>query len=522
MKHLVPIIKEVELDLRSSNKLSRSTLEKMSELSNWDLKIVQDAMLRVNIFMQSNNNNFVYKYYEDTISDYNFYKNSNYKPVDLIIASLRRDQSDTAMTDAANRLYIPNNISKDVFEIWGMLVTQARNLAVKEALKRNAKFLLFIDDDIVAPNNALLKLFELYSKYPDRLVYAGEYFKKIRPEVSAHDYDNEEFNGEESIRELDLCAMGFTLIDIDTVSQKVPFPLFWEFGAPDGYWSMGEDAFFTNNLIEYCKVKPLLDKSIKLLHYDKTWKQFYGERDKQVTYATNWIPDIEHFERLRVPPKYPHIGICIPRRTESSPLAVNLNNLPVLRGYRTSLFNITNLPVDEARTNLVQQCLKNNCDYVLFIDDDVVPPIDGLVKLIEHIEKDHIDIISGDYPLKGDIIHSIHLQLDEDGMVNELERINHKSNLIKNNWLIGLGFVLIDVNIFKQARPPWFLCHSKNPNNQNSVNEDAHFSELCHQNGFNIYIDRDIKCLHLDFENQKVYSFDENYDPTKYAGFLKQ
>ncbi len=316
MKHLIEIIKQVELDIRSSNQMSRDTLEKLTELNEWDYKIVQDAILRIRMFIQSGDPNFVYKYYENIIDDYSFYKHKNYKPVDLLIACLRRDQFDTSMTDAYNRLYCPNEVSKDVLDIWGLPVTQARNLAVKEALKRNAKFLLFIDDDIVAPNNALVKLLDLQNQYPEHLVYAGEYYKKlpgIDKNISAHDYDNNiRFDNRKDVRELDLCAMGFTLIDIDMVSQKVPFPLFWEFGAPDGYWSMGEDAFFTKNLFEYCKVKPLLDKSIKLLHYDKIWKRMYGERDKKLVYATNKIVDLDHFERLRVPEKYPHIGICIP------------------------------------------------------------------------------------------------------------------------------------------------------------------------------------------------------------------
>ncbi len=527
MKHLIEIIKQVELDIRSSNQMSRDTLEKLTELNEWDYKIVQDAILRIRMFIQSGDPNFVYKYYENIIDDYSFYKHKNYKPVDLLIACLRRDQFDTSMTDAYNRLYCPNEVSKDVLDIWGLPVTQARNLAVKEALKRNAKFLLFIDDDIVAPNNALVKLLDLQNQYPEHLVYAGEYYKKlpgIDKNISAHDYDNNiRFDNRKDVRELDLCAMGFTLIDIDMVSQKVPFPLFWEFGAPDGYWSMGEDAFFTKNLFEYCKVKPLLDKSIKLLHYDKIWKRMYGERDKKLVYATNKIVDLDHFERLRVPEKYPHIGICIPTRDKSSPLAVNLNKLPVPRGYRTSLFTVSNLLVDEARINLVQQCLDNDCDYVLFIDDDIVPPIDGFFKLVEHIEKDDIDIISGDYPLKGLVKNSIHLQLDSQNMVQELERcdtiINDNLQLVKNNWLIGLGFCLIDINFFKQAQPPWFKCHSKNPVTENDVNEDAHFSELAHENGFNIYIDRSLKCLHLDFQNQIVYSLDDTYDISEYAGF---
>jgi hypothetical protein len=244
----------------------------------------------------------------------------------------------------------------------------------------------------------------------------------------------------------------------------------------------------------------------------------FGERDKEVTYATNAIETLDQFERLRVPNKYPKIGIGIPTREENSPIACKLEKLHCLRGYQTTLLRTWGKPVDEARNDLVNQAIKEQCDYLLFIDDDIVPPQDGLCNLIEHIEKENIDVVSGDYLLKGKPEQSIHLQLDKEGMVNELERIKDLPEFYKVNWLIGLGFCLIDMKVFKQMRQPWFLCHSKNVNTDGGVNEDAHFSELVMENGFKIWVDRTIQCLHIDFKNQKVFSFDKMYDLRDYAG----
>ncbi len=543
MKHLSNLIKKIEIDIRSSNLISKENYILLAELPEWDYRIIQDAILRIRMAISKNDMNFVYKLYQNQ-KDSSFYKDQNHKKVDLIIAALRRDQNDTSLTDAYNRLYIPNNIKHDIFEIWGLQVTEARNLAVKEALKRGAKYLLFIDDDIVAPNNALVKLLKLAQLYPEKLAWAGQYYKKIEPLDSAHDLavkDNK-LNKDNNLFELDLCAMGFTLIDIETICKKVPLPLFWEFGAEDGYWSMGEDAFFTNNILEYFNTKPILDNSIKLLHYDKIWKRSYGKRDTEVTYATAWIEDLDHFERCRVPNKFPKVSIAIPTREKESPVGANLQKLPILRGYQTEVITISGLPVDQARTNLVQQALDNNSNYILFIDDDIVPPIDGFVRLLEHIENGYlnsetneiekIDIISGDYLLKGIPEHSVHLQLNKDGIITELNRMKDFNGKVQNNqlyksdWLIGLGFCLIDLDLFKQARQPWFKCHTKNAHrikDQESlnINEDAHFTELAFQNGFNVFIDPTIQCLHLDFEKKQVYSYDKNYQTNinMYAGF---
>ena len=109
-----------------------------------------------------------------------------------------------------NRLYVPSQYTKDVFEVYGLPVTQARNLAIKHASKLKAKYILFVDDDIVAPNNALSLLLELIERTRVPMV-AGDYVRKIQPFDSAHVKGTEISEG---LYEAELCAMGFTLIDI--------------------------------------------------------------------------------------------------------------------------------------------------------------------------------------------------------------------------------------------------------------------------------------------------------------------
>lgn len=516
MRHLINLIKEVELEMRSnSGKIeSKELWLKLSELPDWDYRIIQDAMLRINIFIHNSDSNFVYKYYKNLTSSFKF---NSHEKLDLLICCTKRDEHDIMLTDAWNRLYVPQNIKHEVIEVWGMEVVQARNFCIKEALKRNANYVLFIDDDIVAPNNGLIKLFQLLET-KDTVCVAGNYYKKIEPLESAHHFlekDGEELLNE--VKKVDLCAFGFTLIDLKSISYNVPIPLFHAFGDKSGkFWSLGEDAFFSKNIYEYTKKDIYVDTSIECLHYDKTWKRFYGTRDKQVTYASNTIETFEQFNRMRVPAKYPLIAICIPTRYQNSPLATNLAKLPCLRGYRTELVRCWELPVDQARTYLVQEALKMNADYVLFIDDDVCLPIDGLTKLITNIEKNNIDIITGDYIIKNKPEHSIHLQLNEKGMVNELERIENQDSLIKSNWLIGLGCCLINIDLFKQAKPPWFVCHTGT--NDEGSSEDSHLTEMSFINGFNVYIDKSIKCLHIDFKTKQVWSIND-YDFNDYCTF---
>lgn len=513
MKSLIPLLKEVELTLRAGLSIYKDLFEKLAELSDWQYRIVQDFILRVNMAIQRGDLNFQYKYFETKTKDVVL---SRVKQCDLFIATLKRERTDTVLTDVINRLVIPKELNWRNIDMWGMQVTHARNTAVVEACKLGAKYLLFIDDDIVAPNNALMKLYDIIKKY-DWPVVAGDYNRKIEPQMSAHG-NLEEFEGE--LHKTDLCAMGFTLINIEKVSEKVPFPLFWEFGAPDGYWSMGEDAFFTRNVLEYLgkEYKPIVDTSIKLLHYDKVWKKMFGERDMDVTYASNAILDKDQFRDIRKPPKFPSVLIGIPTRKKGDPIACNLNKLLLLRGYRSEFYNVTDLDIDKARINCAEEAIKGDYDYLLFIDDDIIPPEDGLCKLLDHMERNiTAGVVSGDYLLKGKVSHSAHLQLDKDGICTELNRISDTSNIIESNWMIGLGFALINTEVFKQIRQPWFLNNSDK--DETNVGEDAFFTELVLQSGYKILIDRTIQCVHMEYSNQTVYGYELFLDREKMACF---
>lgn len=511
MKLLIPLLKEIELNLRANIQFNKELYTQLSQLSDWEYRIIQDFILKVNLYIKNNNYNFVYKIYEQNME----FPNYKYdQKIDLLIAILKRDKDDVILTDVYNRLPIPSNLTYDFLEVWGQTVTYGRNFAISEALKRNCKYILFIDDDIIAPQGSIIQLYNSLIESNSKVI-SGQYYRKTTPLMSAH---GNLILIENNLYSTDMCAMGFTLIDLEFVVSNIPMPLFWEFIAPDGYWSMGEDAFFSKNFIEYTSLFPIVDTSIKLLHYDKNWKKWYGIKDNDKIYASNTIDSIDKFEQLRKPPKFPLISICIPTRQDSDIIGCNLNNMLLLRGYRNEVLRVSGMPVDDARTYLVENAIKIDSDYILFIDDDIVPPIDGICKMLTLLETNNeIGAVSGDYYLKGNPSYSVHLQLNDNGIVKELEQVNCR-DIIENNWLVGFGFVIIRSEFFKQARKPWFKCHSKNIKNI-EVNEDAHCTELLFINGYKVIIDKSIKCLHLDYNNKCIYSNLREIDYTKYAGF---
>jgi len=501
----IDLLKEIEIELRSQSMLSRATWEKLSDLTDWELRIVQDFILRVELAKQHNDLNFVYRRY-----DIEQPRRRDVPSKDLLIVTLKRNEKDTALTDATNRLVVPTHLKFDTLVIWGMSVTAGRNFAIEHALTHNFDHVLFIDDDIIAPNTALVHLWDLmyntdlppevlkYTNGSRPLVVASNYYRKCEPLISAHVY--------EQVSETlgvctSVCAMGFTLINVKEIARSVPLPLFWEFGAPDGYWTMGEDAFFTRNLIERLHTHPIVDLSTECLHYDKQWKRVFGRRDPDVTYATGMILD---FETIRVPPAYPLILVGIPTRTSTSPIAVDLTKMELLRGYRTDVVRVSGYPVDEARNILARKALEMGAEYLLFIDDDVIPPVEGLNNLIRLIEQDKsIGMVVGEYTTKGADFWSAHLVLHpETGVVTEVDRV-YTSGVVECNWLTGLGFALIRTEVFRQLTYPWFKCITHRGDKE--LNEDAWFCEKLLHNGYRILIDIDTPCLHVNWSTGEVF-----------------
>jgi hypothetical protein len=520
MNHLQTLMKVIEIELRSGIvNFTKETWEKMSELSEWDYQIIQAFVTHVNLAIKNGDMNFVYKKFkQDSIV-------RNKKRFDVLIACLKRNQHDLILTDVGNRLVIPQGISHKYIEVWGMEVDQARNYAVQKCFEFGCDYLLFIDDDMIVENTAFVKLWELKNN-TNRLVVSANYQKKADYEVTAHGnlYDTEYGD---NIKETDLCAMGFTLININEISKTVPAPYFFIFKAPDGLWAMGEDAFFSKNFIEYCNEKPIIDTSFSILHYDKVWKKLFGKRNSNITYATNRVKTFEEFDHIRVPPQYPLINICIPKRREQDPVATNLDRLLALRGYKVETNSVYGLNVDQARNELAVNSVRLSSKYTLFIDDDIILPEDALIKMLEVMEADkdkEIGMVVGDYLLKGKIPHSAHLQLNSKGLVTELNRIKDLPDELDSNWLVGLGCALIRTEVFRQIQYPYFMCINKKLNRlgadleeDGGINEDAYFTEALFGNGYKVKILNDVKCIHVNFNNNTMYGYDKEFSVNKYA-----
>lgn len=216
---------------------------------------------------------------------------------------------------------------------------------------------------------------------------------------------------------------------------------------------------------------------------------------------------------------YDLISICVPYNGDWSPewienIYVKLKYIPVNWARKLTLFcKVPSLPV--ARDILITEALKANSDYILFLDTDHVleNPTDSneaLKILYQCINKDkdssHLDyksgkIVSGLYRAKQKIgfNYAMWLRHYEDNKLKGYLPIKDWNGNWLNVNVTGMGFCLIDANIFKEIPKPWFHWEIAE-----DISEDFYFFEKAKQYGYDTHVFTDVKLSHIGKLKVKV------------------
>lgn len=142
--------------------------------------------------------------------------------------------------------------------------------------------------------------------------------------------------------------------------------------------------------------------------------------------------------------------------------------------------------------------LELGATHLLFWDDDVIPPPDGLYRLLAH----DVDIVSGFYTTRHAPVTPVAFRLTEGGSYQSIEEFHDGLQEVDG---IGAGFVLIKRRVFEQMEPPWFqfIC---TPDVRRNISEDLYFCRMAQQAGFRIHLDFDVQCQHI---GQHIYDLSD-------------
>ncbi len=174
----------------------------------------------------------------------------------------------------------------------------------------------------------------------------------------------------------------------------------------------------------------------------------------------------------------------------------------------TRLFMI-GMEVGEAYTNAINFILSNpdlsKWKYILTLEEDNMPPQDGLLKLYENIED--YAAIGGLYWTKGEGGQPMIYGDPNDSEFNFRPQMPTAEIQPCNG--LGMGFTLFKMDIFKDSRleMPWFktLQEWDSSKGARGYTQDLYFFEKIHKLGYKVACDTRVKVGHYDVDQDVVW-----------------
>ena len=182
-------------------------------------------------------------------------------------------------------------------------------------------------------------------------------------------------------------------------------------------------------------------------------------------------------------------------------------NFPPPHGF--ALNSPRRMSIDRMRNMTAKIALEWEADYLMFIDDDIVIPIDSFPKMLAHDK----DIVAGWTIIRGHPFFNMFFRFI-DKEEKKLKQCQHwEQNEIVNNCIdvdaVGFSCALIKTSLLKKVPPPWFVTGPYNT-------EDIYFCIKAKEfvPNVSIVVDLSIKTAHAlgteyidpdNLENYKTY-----------------
>ena len=152
--------------------------------------------------------------------------------------------------------------------------------------------------------------------------------------------------------------------------------------------------------------------------------------------------------------------------------------------------------IAENRNYCVVQALKNNSDYLLFVDDDMTFPADTLRRLLSH-DKEVIGVNS--YSRCLPLSSTVGL-MDAKGEYKHPDKHTAWEMQIPDGlfkaYFVGAGVLLIKMTVFNRIKKPYFK-FTTDKNGQIIHGEDGYFCNQVKKAGMDVWCDGSIPIGHL-------------------------
>lgn len=154
------------------------------------------------------------------------------------------------------------------------------------------------------------------------------------------------------------------------------------------------------------------------------------------------------------------------------------------------------LPHARAREDILRLCIEKNVDRLLFLDADMVVPVDGLVRLSKAMDQTKAAIVTGCFYQRG-APFACTWSVIREGKPCFTEFTPNSG--LHDLYATGLAFTLIDVQwVAKNLRPPFFIIQC---DGEKTLWEDGYFCTRVKAAGGVIMGDTGVQTGHLGFRS---------------------
>lgn len=180
-----------------------------------------------------------------------------------------------------------------------------------------------------------------------------------------------------------------------------------------------------------------------------------------------------------------------------------------LQPFRFYFVQVGRMFTPAAREEAAKKAVEYDCDYLFFVDDDMICPDDLFLKLYRHHEI--ADVVAPlaftrNAPYKPVCYASV----EGWDAVNRCEYfinntiMNYQRDKLMEVDAVGFGAALIKVSILKKIQQPWFM-------SSEGTGEDILFSYKVKKVGGRVFMDTSVKIGHIGHPQIITEEFVDNY-----------
>jgi len=142
------------------------------------------------------------------------------------------------------------------------------------------------------------------------------------------------------------------------------------------------------------------------------------------------------------------------------------------------------------RNFIIQQAIEQECTHIFFIDDDVVPPQDAILKLLAHDK----DIVTGLYLMRSFPHYPVLFdEAFDDGKCKFMYLTPDQQGLVPI-VNCGLGLCVIKTDVFRKLEKPWIRLGEIE---KDGWCDDVVFFNRARNAGFKLYCDLTVQAGHM-------------------------